>query len=507
MNKVKRIACGLLSAFLVLFSPAHAYVASASVSVAAGAYAIIAILAACGILASSETFQALIGSWTTEAEYLARGASRQLGTYAQRIYDNARSGDIGVQETFVLLEGVLISAVCCNWGDTVTGIQALADDLKVFLKSCVGWTNTGAYIQVPTVPVDEVWGVTEWSRLDEYPLPDGYLTSPTCAQDPNYIYFLTVYALSGYGPDCMNIQKWYYYNTVDIFGFFDVDRSRMTLYKRDAANAKYATYSAPVYSAYVNSDGTLRYKTDNFSTWNREWMLCTPADAGELPFPVFTSMEDVEWYVGTGEVRNAYVSGTLTVDLDGYRADVMDLAAGCIADVLTMPASAEIGAEKLGIIKDVYPAGTIEEVGEAVGAGGIAIDGVTDVPVTGDVTLSDILNKVAALPSLVADSIAGLFTLTAEDVQGNLSIPGVISQKFPFCIPFDLAYLVEALSAKRETPRFVIPMKFDYEFFHYDEEFVVDFAEWDKAVTVLRVMLDVLFCAGLIVGTRSLIRG
>ena len=53
----------------------------------------------------------------------------------------------------------------------------------------------------------------------------------------------------------------------------------------------------------------------------------------------------------------------------------------------------------------------------------------------------------------------------------------------------------------------MIPMKFDYEFFHYDEEFVVDFAEWDKAVTVLRVMLDVLFCAGLIVGTRSLIRG
>ena len=135
MNKVKRIACGLLSAFLVLFSPAHAYVTSASVSVAAGAYAIIAILAACGILASSETFQALIGSWTTEAEYLARGASRQLGTYAQRIYDNARSGDIGVQETFVLLEGALISAVCCNWGDTVTGIQALADDLKVFLKA------------------------------------------------------------------------------------------------------------------------------------------------------------------------------------------------------------------------------------------------------------------------------------------------------------------------------------------------------------------------------------
>ena len=51
--------------------------ASASITIAAGAYAILAILAACGILATSETFQALIGSWTSEAEYLARGASRQ----------------------------------------------------------------------------------------------------------------------------------------------------------------------------------------------------------------------------------------------------------------------------------------------------------------------------------------------------------------------------------------------------------------------------------------------
>ncbi len=60
MNKVKRIACGLLSAFLVLFSPAHAYVASASVSVAAGAYAIIAILLGGGLLAKLEAYYAPI---------------------------------------------------------------------------------------------------------------------------------------------------------------------------------------------------------------------------------------------------------------------------------------------------------------------------------------------------------------------------------------------------------------------------------------------------------------
>lgn len=507
LGGLKRTVCVFLSSVLVLFAPVEAYVASASVTIAAGAYAILAILAACGILATSETFQALIGSWTSEAEYLARGASRQLGSYAQRIYDNARSGDVGIQETFVILEGALISAVCCNCGDTVEGIQVLAEDLKEFLRSCVGLTNTGAYIQVPTVPVDEVWGVTEWSRLEEYPLPNGFLTSPTCAQDPNYIYFLTVYALSGYGPDCMNIQKWYYYKTVDIFGFFDADRSRLTLYQRDAANAKYAAYSAPVYSAYVNSDGTLKYKTDNYSTWNRDWTLCTPADAGKLPFPVFTSMEDAQWYVSTGEVRNAYVSGTITMDLDGYRADVMDLAAGCIADVLTMPANAESGAEKLGLIKDVYPAGTIEDVQEAVKAGGIAIDHVTDVPSTGDVTLSDILSHVISLPGSIAKAIADIFTLTEEDAQEQLTVPEIISRKFPFCIPFDFAYLISTLAADPVAPRYVIPFHFDYDQWSFSYDFVIDLSSWEPLAVMIRLLMDILFCASLMLGTRALIRG
>lgn len=507
MKTAKRIACGLLSAFLVLFSPVNAYVASASVSVAAGAYAIIAILAACGILANSETFQALIGSWTSEAEYLVRGASRQLGSYAQRVYDNARSGDIGVQETFVMLEGALISAVCCGWGDTVTGTRALADDLKAFLKDCIGLTNQGAYVQVPAVPMVETWGVTEWSKGEKYPLPSGYLTSPFFVSDSNYSFFLTVYAVSDYGSETMNVQNWYYANTLDIFGVYDVSKKKLDLYQRDAANSRYASYSAFTFSAYVNRDGTLKYSTDSMSYWKRDWVFCSPADAGDLPFPVFAGLEDAEYYVGTGEVRNAYVSGTVTASLDGYRSDVFDLAKGCVADVLKMPATADAGAEKLGVIADVYPAGTVEEIGEAVGAGGIAVDGITDVPVAGDATLADILRQVAALPSVLADSIARLFTVSADDLESGLSIPEAVSEKFPFCIPFDLAYLVEALAARREVPRFVIPIKFDYEFLHYEEEFVVDFAEWDGAVTVLRVMLDVLFCAGLIVGTRSLIRG
>ena len=96
-----------------------------------------------------------------------------------------------------------------------------------------------------------------------------------------------------------------------------------------------------------------------------------------------------------------------------------------------------------------------------------------------------------------------MFSFEASEVEEQLSVPGIISEKFPFCIPFDVIYLIETLAADRETPRFVIPIDIKYEFVQYHE----DFSQWDPAVAIFRVMLDLLFCACLIAATRSLIRG
>lgn len=504
---LKRASCVLLSAVFVFLSPIQAYVASASVTLTAGTYAVLAILAACGVLATSETFQALIGSWTSEAEYLVKGAQRQLGTYAQRIYDNARNGDIGIQEKFALLEMALIRAVCCNWDDTITGMEALSEDLKEFLKSCIGLTNEGAFIQVPAIPAEEIWGATEWSSQEKYPLPSGVVMSPFFVSDSNYTFFLTVYALSNYGSQTMNIQNWYYANTLDIFGVYDSSLQKLNLYKRDAEHSRYASYSAFTFSAYVNSDGTLKYKTDSMSYWQRDWVLCSPADAGELSFPVFTSIADAEHYVSTGEALNTYVSGTVSVALDGYRTDVMDLVKGCIADVFTIPSSSEVASEKLGVIADVYPAGTVEDIKEAVKAGGLAIGDGADVPVTGDITLSDIVTHILSLPASIAKAIADAFSLTGEEAQEQLSVPEIISSKFPFCIPFDFAYLISILAAEPEAPKFVFPFRFDYDQFHISYDFVIDLSSWEQLASMIRVLMDILFCASLMLGTRSLIRG
>ena len=82
-----------------------------------------------------------------------------------------------------------------------------------------------------------------------------------------------------------------------------------------------------------------------------------------------------------------------------------------------------------------------------------------------------------------------------------------VKDRFPFCIPFDLIYLVQALEAESEIPRFEIPINISYEFIEYHETFVVDFYDWITVVNVLRAMLDIWLLAGLIVATRDLMRG
>ena len=67
--------------------------------------------------------------------------------------------------------------------------------------------------------------------------------------------------------------------------------------------------------------------------------------------------------------------------------------------------------------------------------------------------------------------------------------------------------MIGILAVEPETPRFVIPFRFDYDQWHFSYDFVIDLSEWEQLASVVRIMLDLLFCACLMLGTRSLIRG
>jgi len=472
-------------------------------AVTVGAYAIQHVLAACGILLGAGATAVLIGTWEDRNAYFQAGAAKQLGSYAQNVYDGARDTASGSMEKYQAIEETLIALVSSKWGEAVSGIRLLADDLKTYCKLIYGYGRAGEYWHVPSVPVDKVWNKTQWSTRDFFPLPTSpAVLVPPVANDPSYTLFLSSYCISPYAT-AMNIQNWYYENSLDIFGVYDAANMILTTYQRDAANGKYALYYGTAYSAFINEDGTLKYDVSSTSYWQRETILCIPEDAGALPFPVFGSLTDAEAYVVTGEAVNTYVAGTVPMQVEAFREDVAALDVGAISDVLTLPQTGEAAAENMATLESVYAGAVATDLEQVLADNGIAVN-VTDVPVEGDVSIID---SIKAIPGQIADVITGALTVDQAEAEEKLSIPAMVKDKFPFCIPFDFIHLVQALAAEREVPRFEIPLEFHYHNFHYSEVFVVDMAVFDPAITIFRVMQDLLFCAGLVVATRNLIRG
>ena len=80
-----------------------------------------------------------------------------------------------------------------------------------------------------------------------------------------------------------------------------------------------------------------------------------------------------------------------------------------------------------------------------------------------------------------------------------------LSDKFPFCIPFDLIEFIEVLNADPETPHFEIPIKLDKP--HIEYTMVIDLGLFDGIASLLRKLELLVFCVGLILLTRNIIKG
>jgi hypothetical protein len=90
------------------------------------------------------------------------------------------------------------------------------------------------------------------------------------------------------------------------------------------------------------------------------------------------------------------------------------------------------------------------------------------------------------------------------DVE-NLKLPVVLLNKFPFCIPFDLAKSFSYLQQKPEVPKWEIPLVITSLDLNY--KFIIDLAPFQGIVTMARWFLLLGFVIGLIMATRGLIKG
>jgi len=119
-------------------------------------------------------------------------------------------------------------------------------------------------------------------------------------------------------------------------------------------------------------------------------------------------------------------------------------------------------------------------------------------------TVSEVTEGV--LSDVATDTLNVSGTVAEEEpeyvITGPVSVSG-LDDIFPFCIPFDLYHMLEALAADPIAPhfewRFYVPRIVDY-------TIEIDLSGFNTVAQILRIMETLLFCVGLAFETRKLIR-
>lgn len=139
-----------------------------------------------------------------------------------------------------------------------------------------------------------------------------------------------------------------------------------------------------------------------------------------------------------------------------------------------------------------------------------------DIPL--DVSIEDSLDTVldSVIDGTIASTWEGVYSneqsyeeekdkpISPELPDGWIHIDG-LQDFFPFCIPFDLYYLIDFLNAEPE------PLKFDYTISFgglFDDYTVhIDLSAFNTVAQIFRIMMVIVFAIFLILKTRDLIRG
>lgn len=101
-------------------------------------------------------------------------------------------------------------------------------------------------------------------------------------------------------------------------------------------------------------------------------------------------------------------------------------------------------------------------------------------------------------------SVAGSDAV-ASDFEGLDDFTMDLTQFFPFCVPFDLAYLFEKLRADPQA--LVIDWHFMIPYLDVDIPIQIDLSPFDSVAQLLRSLEVIAFIVALLVGTKNLIQG
>lgn len=495
MRIFKRFVCAFLALLLLSVFPLTA-LATPAISLSPTSYVISLLLDACGIQVNTTALSSFVSTVSGYDEYVELGKNKQLGAYSQWIYDNRIAHQEEIEKAradFMDAFGWMIDLGKSTWGEDIK----LADGAL-----------SRAYA-----------GIKEW--LATFP---SYGTSELDYSYEKYADHITIDGTTLYPNlgtfNCLDGYTCQVISSSATFSFFQQMSNIPTTY----AVCSDKPFVVNIYNSRGNISETYQSTArDNYYFTAKSWYIFGTKDRPlDYEYDTHTSLRYDDIFKKLYKTGVTIPTVSVPLPVGAVKSDLQDKVLAGLGDAISLPADEATAEKKLSGIDF---GDSLQSIFKAIADAGIVLNPGIDIPsesestgeseTTGEgedtetkTTLSAILAKVGAIPAEIGAMLRKMLEPedTDKDVE-NMKLPTSIADKFPFCIPFDVIYLVKAMNASSEVPRFELPFKIHYQNINYEHTFVVDMTDWDVAVKILRTMLDLLFIAGLISTTRELIRG
>lgn len=95
------------------------------------------------------------------------------------------------------------------------------------------------------------------------------------------------------------------------------------------------------------------------------------------------------------------------------------------------------------------------------------------------------------------------YSKTIDDLDLDIDTPAVITDKFPFSLPFDVYHLFNIFSAEPHAPHFVVPLT--SEKYGISQNIDIDMSQYDWIAEIVRWLIYIIFLVGLALKTNQLI--
>lgn len=118
-------------------------------------------------------------------------------------------------------------------------------------------------------------------------------------------------------------------------------------------------------------------------------------------------------------------------------------------------------------------------------------------------TITDLGDMLADWVSFVKDLLDDVESGVAVIVESVSGVADTLSTKFPFSIPWDIAFLIAFLAETPKAPVFEVP--FNFPLYGIEYTFTFDFSQFEAVSKISRLILTMLFSLGLLKLTNNIV--